>query len=128
MHETSLVQPHASHRVYKRPANQIVDLAGRLRGRKPGRSNIGYAVAVRIHHSDPRTPGDIGAERVSGRQAGALSYENQCELCVHQFTDLVADRDASLLDENQRTDRKPTALQKRSQATERGQEISYDSR
>jgi hypothetical protein len=37
-----------------------------------GRSDIGYAVPGRIHRADPRSPSDIGAERVDGRKPRAF--------------------------------------------------------
>jgi hypothetical protein len=124
--ETQLIQGHARCRVHECRADQIVDLTGRFLGRKPGRSDIGYAVPARIQRADPRSPGDIGAERVGGRKPRAFAQENYGQLGVHQLADLVADRDSPLLDEDDGPDGQTPSAKKGTEAIEHGQKVEAD--
>src|ERR1700730_11092537 len=123
-----IVQLDARHGMLERQIDHADDLRRRVFRRQSNRTNIGYAVAARIHHADLWPPRNIGTERVGRRQTRAFADQDYEELGAKQFADLVTDCHASLLDKNEWSDREATIQQEPSQVIEQRQKIDLDGR
>ena len=111
-----LVQCNAGHRVRKRAARQGVDLPGSILDRQARRPDVGDAVSMRVHCADAWSPCGIGAKRIGSRQAGTLANQHDGEPGVQQLADLIANGDAPLFDQDERTKGQPSCQQKDTQA------------